>query len=77
VSDRIEILSVALTEEGVELVVNDEAESRLGLHVAHSYFVEYESSSFGSRLRDAVAELQELAEDVHFGWKSEPKVASS
>ena len=70
---QIEIVGITLASDGIELIVNDTRERRQGLAVAHSYFVEYSGEVFGSRANDVRAEIQELAEDVHFGWKRAPK----
>ena len=72
---RIVILGVTIQEDGVEFIVSDDKERRKGVAVAHSYFVEFRGEEFGSRLKDAIDELQELVEDVHIGWKRLPKAA--
>lgn len=71
--DRILILGMSIQDEGLEFIVGDATERRQGLTVAHSYFVEFSNEVFGSRARDALAEFQELVEDVHLGWKRLPK----
>jgi len=73
---RITILGMSIQDEGLEFIVADEADRRRGLSVAHSYFVEFRNETFGSRAQDALAEFQDLVEDVHLGWKREPKVTS-
>lgn len=71
VSD-LTIVSVNPHETGIEFLVTLESERRKGVSVAHSYFVEYESR-WGAELRDLLEDVQELAWDVHVGWKREPK----
>jgi len=73
---RITILGMSIQDNGLEFIVTDEADRRRGVSVAHSYFVEFTSPTFGSRARDALDEFQDLVEDVHLGWKREPKVTS-
>lgn len=72
--DRITILGMSIQDEGLEFIIGDAAERRRGLTVAHSYFVEFANKTFGPRAQDAMTELQDLVEDVHFGWKREPKI---
>lgn len=74
--DRITILGMSVQDEGLEFIIGDEAERRRGLTVAHSYFIEFRSETFGARAQDVMTDLQDLAEDVHLGWKREPKATS-
>lgn len=69
----VKVLGVSVNDEGVELLVASDAERRVGLGVAHSYFVEFRGERFGERAKDILQDLEELAEDVHLGWKREPK----
>jgi hypothetical protein len=70
----IKVLNMTLQPgEGVEFVVIDDAEDRKGLDQAHSYFVAFGSDPFGPRVADLLSEIEDLAEDVHRGWRRAPK----
>jgi hypothetical protein len=71
--NRIIILGMSVQDTGLEFIVGDEGERRKGVTLAHSYFVEFAGETFGPRARDVMTEIQDLAEDVHFGWKRAPK----
>lgn len=73
---RMHVLGITLTDDGVELIVTDEADERQGMKVAHSYLVNYDSEPFGPRAKDLFDEIEDLAEDVHRGWRRAPKVAA-
>ena len=73
IEGAVNVLGVTVNDGGIELIVTSDAEARKGIGVAHSYFVEFRGERFGQRARDVLTELEELAYDVHVGWKREPK----
>lgn len=73
VSDMdLKLISMNVTDDGVELLVAVESERRKGVSVAHSFFVHNESR-WGAQVCELVEDMEELAWDVHAGWKREPK----
>lgn len=71
------LIGVTLQDDGVEVLIGAEADQRKGVSVAHSYFISFTSETFGQRARDAIEELKDLADDVHIGWKREPKLVTT
>jgi hypothetical protein len=72
-ADDVSVINVSVTDEGIEFLIHSQAETRKGISVAHSYYVEFAGETFGSRAQDLMTEIRDLAEDVHFGWKRAPK----
>jgi|GEM_PF-4388596 len=67
------VVSLGFHDEGIEITINDPGEQRAGIDVAHNYFVDYESESFGMKARDLLEEVMSFADDIHYGWKRAPK----
>jgi hypothetical protein len=72
----VDVVGISLGAQGMELLVVAPEEKRQGLTMAHSYFIEYKGEHYGQRAKDLMEEIEDLAEDVHLGWKREPKVES-
>lgn len=69
----VNVINVSVNDDGIEFQVFSSQEKRKGIAVAHSYFVEFSGEVYGSRAKDLVEEISDLAEDIHFGWKRAPK----
>ena len=69
----INVVSLAVTDEGLEFLVHDPADERRGINVAHSYFVAFDTEEFGPQVADLLTEIKDVAETIHFGWKRAPR----
>lgn len=69
----INVVSVAVTDEGLEFLVHDPADERRGINVAHSYFVAFDTEEFGRQATDLLEQIKDVAESIHYGWRRAPK----